>query len=542
MRRWGPCPSWRARPACPSPRRAGRRRAPWPSHRSRRHRWGRTGERSGACSARFRGSCHRSDCRSGCPFRPWPSRPKVEARRRGPLTAEYVRAAPPRTGFGASRFGLASPVGVTGRTVVSVPVAIPGAEAGWSARVGQAADDGDRRRGHAATRRAAGAEPDRPDPPPGVRAPEPGSTSASPRGSGRRRTSRCPRSCSSSSTVASSTRRGTSRSCGSSGKSIVEIETVFDVDGRRRAEEQTVEAMRSGVDVVYQGTFFDGAWGGQADFLLKVPGRRTSATGLRDRRHQARPQAQGRRAAADGDLRRAADASCRGSSRSASTSSPATASARPWRLVDVAAYARRARARLETFVADAAGHRARRRSATASSAAGRRCATASCAPPTTSAWSPSCAATTATRCLPQASRPWRPWRRRRRSSWRESGIGVDAAHPAAAAGSRAAEGAHHRPDPPARCSTRSPASGCCGSRRPAPATCTSTSRATPGSRTATGIEYLAGLGDTTGALHPALGARPRRREADGRRPHRPAGRRRRRPTRTCTSTTTRPTR
>jgi predicted RecB family nuclease len=28
--------------------------------------------------------------------------------------------------------------------------------------------------------------------------------------------------------------------------------------------------MRRGVDVVYQGTFFDGAWGAQADFLLRV--------------------------------------------------------------------------------------------------------------------------------------------------------------------------------------------------------------------------------------------------------------------------------
>ena len=54
------------------------------------------------------------------------------------------------------------------------------------------------------------------------------------------------------------------------GRSIVEIETVFDTNGRRRAEAETVEAMRSGVDVVYQGTFFDGAWGGQADFLLRV--------------------------------------------------------------------------------------------------------------------------------------------------------------------------------------------------------------------------------------------------------------------------------
>ena len=39
------------------------------------------------------------------------------------------------------------------------------------------------------------------------------------------------------------------------------------------AEQATVEAMRRGVDVVYQATFFDGAWVGLADFLLKVPGR-----------------------------------------------------------------------------------------------------------------------------------------------------------------------------------------------------------------------------------------------------------------------------
>src|SRR3954451_6584408 len=54
------------------------------------------------------------------------------------------------------------------------------------------------------------------------------------------------------------------------GKSIAEIETAFDAEGRRRAEAETVEAMRRGVDVVYQGTFFDGAWGGQSDFLLRV--------------------------------------------------------------------------------------------------------------------------------------------------------------------------------------------------------------------------------------------------------------------------------
>src|SRR4051794_12224518 len=54
------------------------------------------------------------------------------------------------------------------------------------------------------------------------------------------------------------------------GRTVEEIETAFDAEGRRRAEAQTVEVMRRGVDVVYQGTFFDGAWGGQADFLLRV--------------------------------------------------------------------------------------------------------------------------------------------------------------------------------------------------------------------------------------------------------------------------------
>ena len=54
------------------------------------------------------------------------------------------------------------------------------------------------------------------------------------------------------------------------GKTVAEIAAASGAEGRRRAEEQTVEAMRSGVDVVYQGTFFDGAWGGQADFLLRV--------------------------------------------------------------------------------------------------------------------------------------------------------------------------------------------------------------------------------------------------------------------------------
>jgi predicted RecB family nuclease len=38
-------------------------------------------------------------------------------------------------------------------------------------------------------------------------------------------------------------------------------------------ERETVHAMRSGADVVYQGVFFDGFWRGRPDFLIKVDGR-----------------------------------------------------------------------------------------------------------------------------------------------------------------------------------------------------------------------------------------------------------------------------
>jgi predicted RecB family nuclease len=42
-------------------------------------------------------------------------------------------------------------------------------------------------------------------------------------------------------------------------------------DGLLAAEAATLAAMRAGVDIVYQATFFDGRWRGHADFLLRVP-------------------------------------------------------------------------------------------------------------------------------------------------------------------------------------------------------------------------------------------------------------------------------
>jgi predicted RecB family nuclease len=43
-------------------------------------------------------------------------------------------------------------------------------------------------------------------------------------------------------------------------------------DRLRAAEEDTIAAMRRGVDVIYQATLFDGRWRGHADFLLRVDG------------------------------------------------------------------------------------------------------------------------------------------------------------------------------------------------------------------------------------------------------------------------------
>lgn len=55
------------------------------------------------------------------------------------------------------------------------------------------------------------------------------------------------------------------------GRSVVEIPFPQPTAAAlREAERATVDAMRAGVDVVYQATFFDGHWQGHADFLLRV--------------------------------------------------------------------------------------------------------------------------------------------------------------------------------------------------------------------------------------------------------------------------------
>jgi len=55
----------------------------------------------------------------------------------------------------------------------------------------------------------------------------------------------------------------------SEGRTVAEISLARDLDWDR-AETETLDAMRSGVDVVYQGVFIDANWRGVADFLLRV--------------------------------------------------------------------------------------------------------------------------------------------------------------------------------------------------------------------------------------------------------------------------------
>ncbi|WP_116450204.1 TM0106 family RecB-like putative nuclease [Blastococcus litoris] len=135
------------------------------------------------------------------------------------------------------------------------------------------------------------------------------------------------------------------------GRTVAEIATVFDAEVRRRAEVETVEAMRRGFDVVYQGTFFDGAWGGQADFLLRVD-RPSPAFG--DWSYEIADTKLARKLKVAALLQMATYAErlsvLQGVAPERIHVVTGDGESRPWRLIDVAAYARRARARLETFV------------------------------------------------------------------------------------------------------------------------------------------------------------------------------------------------
>src|SRR4051812_42166036 len=137
------------------------------------------------------------------------------------------------------------------------------------------------------------------------------------------------------------------------GKTVVEIPGGSGAEGRRRAEAETVEAMRRGVDVIYQGTFFDGAWGGQADFLLRVE---APSPAFGDWSYEIADTKLARKLKVAALLQMATYAErltvLQGVAPEFIHVVTGDGESRPWRLTDVAAYARRARARLEAFVAD----------------------------------------------------------------------------------------------------------------------------------------------------------------------------------------------
>ena len=211
-----------------------------------------------------------------------------------------------------------------------------------------------------------------------------------------------------------------------------------------------------------------------------VPGLRRLV--LRDRRHQARPQAQGRRAAADGHLRRAAH---RAAGRGAGV------------------HPRRHRGRR---IAAVAADRRRRlrppRAGPAGGVRGRAAGDRSCADRLLRAVplgrEVHHRAAAGRRPRPGRADARRPAGRAAGGGHRDAGRAGDGDAGAAevvraSAPTRAPGCSSRRPSSctsgrrdsrRARCSTRSPASGCCACRRRAPATSTSTSRATPGSTTA----------------------------------------------------------
>jgi predicted RecB family nuclease len=134
------------------------------------------------------------------------------------------------------------------------------------------------------------------------------------------------------------------------GLEVTEIPTRHDLAGRIEAEQQTLAAMRDGVDVIYQGTFFDGQWGGQADFLLRT-GR---PSGLGDWSYDLADSKLARRLKVPALLQMATYAQrlaeLQGADPEFLTVVTGDGVERSWRLVDVSSYARRARMRLREAV------------------------------------------------------------------------------------------------------------------------------------------------------------------------------------------------
>ncbi len=134
------------------------------------------------------------------------------------------------------------------------------------------------------------------------------------------------------------------------GKSVTTIEGADASVDRAGREQETLAALRTGVDVVHQGTFFDGQWGGQADFLLRV--ERPSALGSWS--YEIADTKLARKLKVPALLQMAIYAErlevLQGVAPARLSVVTGDGVDHPWRLVDVAAYARRARARLRAAV------------------------------------------------------------------------------------------------------------------------------------------------------------------------------------------------
>ena len=134
------------------------------------------------------------------------------------------------------------------------------------------------------------------------------------------------------------------------GRMVTAIPTRFDVAGRIRAEQETLAAMRTGVDVIYQATFYDGRWGGQADFLLRTD----QPSDLGDWSYDIADTKLARRLKVPALLQMATYAerlaALQGVQPEFLTVVTGDGVERPWRLADVASYARRARSRLRQAV------------------------------------------------------------------------------------------------------------------------------------------------------------------------------------------------
>ncbi|AKU17246.1 TM0106 family RecB-like putative nuclease [Luteipulveratus mongoliensis] len=131
------------------------------------------------------------------------------------------------------------------------------------------------------------------------------------------------------------------------GLSVVEIAD----EDRVAAEQETVAAMRSGVDVIYQATLYDGSWVGHADFLL----RRERPSDLGAWSYDVADTKLARRLKVPALLQMAMYAErlteLQGAAPQQLVVVTGDKQEHPWRLVDVASYARRIRERLEGVVA-----------------------------------------------------------------------------------------------------------------------------------------------------------------------------------------------